>query len=80
MERKVKARVQIVLLGDREYHLGEADVLEWDPANQRVLLQVDPASVRAPAGTSLPARWWYRQPDGLWVAEGCRFRCRLKRV
>lgn len=73
-------RVRIVLQeGDREYQMGEAEVLEWDPTQRRALLRVDPASVRAPAGTVLPARWWYKRQDG-WQADGGRFTCRLQRV
>lgn len=75
-------RVRIVLSADddRRYTLAVARVLQWDRVNQRVLLQVEPESVRAPEGTVLPARWWYRQRDGTWDVDGGRLPARLVRL
>ncbi|MFO7173651.1 MAG: hypothetical protein DIU70_011925 [Bacillota bacterium] len=68
-------RVRIVQDG---YCLAVARVLQIDRAAGRVLLQVEPDSVRAPAGTELPARWWYQQKDDTWVAEGAKLACRIR--
>lgn len=79
---RARVRVRIILPTDdgREYRLGEAEVLEWNPVNRRALLQVDPASVRAPEGTVLPPRWWVRLPDGMWQAENSHLKCRIERL